>query len=99
MVAPEPGEHLLLYIMAKAEVVSMVPIAEWPEPNQPQMLKGAPAAVFGSSDLDPMEGPWDQEAYESQILEPTLSPNPNWGPSSWRCPQIPRTKRLLDSRS
>jgi hypothetical protein len=32
MVALEPGEPLLLYIMATAEVVSMVLVAERPEP-------------------------------------------------------------------
>jgi hypothetical protein len=48
MVAPEPGEHLLLYIAAKGEVVSMVLITERPKPKQPQALKGAPAAGSGS---------------------------------------------------
>jgi hypothetical protein len=48
MVALEPGEPLLLYIVALAEVVSMVLVAERPEPQQPQMLKGAPAAGSGS---------------------------------------------------
>jgi hypothetical protein len=43
MVAPEPDEPLLLYIAATIEVVSMVLVAEPPEPNQPQALKGAPA--------------------------------------------------------
>jgi hypothetical protein len=48
MVAPEPGEHLLLYIMAKAEVVSMVLVIERPKLMQPQVLKGSPAARSGS---------------------------------------------------
>jgi hypothetical protein len=33
MVAPEPDERLMLYIMATAEVVSMVLVAERPEPK------------------------------------------------------------------
>jgi hypothetical protein len=97
MVAPKPGEHLLLYIVAKLEVMSMVLVAERPEPKQPQALKGVPAAGSGSQDPDPAKGPRDQEASRSQISEPTL--NPNRGPSSRRCPRVPRTKRLPDPRS
>jgi hypothetical protein len=72
--------------MAKAEVVSMVLVVEPPESKQPQALKGTPVAVSGSQDPDPMEGPRDQEAFESQILEPTLSPKPQSG--SW-LPEVP----------
>jgi hypothetical protein len=53
MVAPEPSEPLLLYIMATAEVLSMVLVAERPEP-QPQVLKGASASDSGSQDPEPM---------------------------------------------
>jgi hypothetical protein len=42
MVASEPGEHMLLYITAKAEVMSMVLVTERLEQKQPQVLKGAP---------------------------------------------------------
>jgi hypothetical protein len=35
MVAPEPGEPLLLYIMAIADAVSMVLVMERPKPHQP----------------------------------------------------------------
>jgi hypothetical protein len=76
MVALEPGEPLLLYIMATAEVVSMVLIVERREPKQPRPLKGAPATGSGSQDLDPAEGSCDQEASRSQLLEPTQSPEP-----------------------
>jgi hypothetical protein len=34
MVALEPGEPLLLYIVATAEAVSRVLVAEWSEPHQ-----------------------------------------------------------------
>jgi hypothetical protein len=67
MVALEPSEPLLLYIMATVEVVSMVLVAEHLEPKQPRALKGTPAA--GSSSKD-------QEAFGSHLLEPTLSPEP-----------------------
>jgi hypothetical protein len=59
MVAPKLGEPLLLYIAAIAEVISMVLVAELPEPKQPQALKGAPAIESGSQDPDPAEGSRD----------------------------------------
>jgi hypothetical protein len=40
MVAPEPGEPLLHYIMATADAMSMILVAERPEPCQPQQLGG-----------------------------------------------------------
>jgi hypothetical protein len=65
MVALEPGEPLLLYIAATAEVVSIVLVAERLEPRQPQALKGAPTTDFGSQDSDPAGGPQDKEAFGS----------------------------------
>jgi hypothetical protein len=44
MVAPNPDEPLLLYIMATTEVVSIVLVTERPEPKHPQAPKGALAA-------------------------------------------------------
>jgi hypothetical protein len=41
MVAPEPGEPLLLYVTATVEVVSMVLVAKRPEPPHPQETKEA----------------------------------------------------------
>jgi hypothetical protein len=79
MVVSELGEHLLHYIMATAEVMSMVLATEGSEPKLPQVSKGAPAAGSGSQDLGPAEGPRDQEAYGSQILEPTQSHEPQMG--------------------
>jgi hypothetical protein len=86
MVAPEQVDPLLLYIVATAEVVSMVLITERTVPKQPQALKGAPVAEFGSKDPDPVEGPRDQEASGSQLPEPTVSPEPQIG--SW-LPEVP----------
>jgi hypothetical protein len=48
VVAPEPDEHLQLYIMAIAKVMSMVLVVERPKPKQLQALKGAPKAESGS---------------------------------------------------
>jgi hypothetical protein len=43
MVAPEPGEPLLLYVTATAEAVSKVLVAERPKAPQPQETKEASA--------------------------------------------------------
>jgi hypothetical protein len=56
MLAPEPGEPLMLYIVATTEVVSMVLVIEWPKPGQPQALKGAPTTGSRFQDPDPVEG-------------------------------------------
>jgi hypothetical protein len=53
MVAPEPGEPLLLYITTTTEVVSMVLVVERSEPQQPQVSKGVSAGGFVSQDPDP----------------------------------------------
>jgi hypothetical protein len=57
MVALEPDEPLLLYIVAIAEVVSMILVAKWPEPQQPQAQKGSPTVGSWSQDSDPEGGP------------------------------------------
>jgi hypothetical protein len=62
MVAPEPGEPLLLYIMATTKVVSMVLVTERLEPHQHQKPKGTSAASSGSLDLGPVEGVGVEEA-------------------------------------
>jgi hypothetical protein len=54
------------------------------KPKQPQALKGALIAGSRSQDPDPVEGPRDQEAYGSQLLDLTL--NPKSGP---RLPEVP----------
>jgi hypothetical protein len=51
MVAPEPGEPLLLYIVATSEVMSMVLVAERPDPHTLQELERS--SVNGSGSLDP----------------------------------------------
>jgi hypothetical protein len=59
MVDLKLGEHLLLYITATTEVVSMVLVIERPERKQPQALKGAPAARSWSQEPDLAEGSRD----------------------------------------
>jgi hypothetical protein len=48
MVALEPGEPLLLYIAATSEVVSMVLVAERPDPHNTHELRGSSADGSGS---------------------------------------------------
>jgi hypothetical protein len=51
MVAPEPGEPLLLYIAATSEAVSMVLLVERPDPHTPHELGSS--LIGGSGSLDP----------------------------------------------
>jgi hypothetical protein len=51
MVAPEPGEPLLLYIAATSEAMSMVLVAERPDPHAPCELRSS--SDGGSGSLDP----------------------------------------------
>jgi hypothetical protein len=79
MVALEPGEPLLLYVMATGEVVIMVLVTERPELQQPHVPKGDPIAGSRSQDPDPTEGSGDKEATGSHLPEPTPSPEPHIG--------------------
>jgi hypothetical protein len=97
MVAPKPGEPLLLYIAATAKVMSMVLVAVRLELMQPQALKGTPTARSRSPNPDPIERTHFQEASRSQLLGPTL--NPKSGLNSQRCRQVLRTKKLSGPRS
>jgi hypothetical protein len=55
MVAPEPGEPLLLYIAATSEAVSMVLVAERPDPHALHELGSSSADGPGSLDPQPVE--------------------------------------------
>jgi hypothetical protein len=74
MVASEPGEPLLLYIMTTVEVVSMVLVVERPEAQQHQVSKGASVGGYGSQDPEPAEEPRVEEAVGSQSPEASLAP-------------------------
>jgi hypothetical protein len=69
MVAPEPGEPLLLYIMATSEAVSMVLVTERPDPYSTHELGGSPADGSGSQDPGPVEEPRAVMAAGSQSPE------------------------------
>jgi hypothetical protein len=56
MVAPEPGEPLLLYIVATSEAVSMVLVAERSDSHSTHEL-GSSSAGSGSQDPGPVEEP------------------------------------------
>jgi dsDNA-binding SOS-regulon protein len=57
IVAPEPREPLLLYVATTAKAMSMVLVAERPEPPQPQETKEASANGLGSQDSEPAGSP------------------------------------------
>jgi hypothetical protein len=48
MVALEPEEPLLLYVVATAEPIGMVLVAERPGPPQPEETKEVSARILGS---------------------------------------------------
>jgi hypothetical protein len=55
MVAPEPGEPLLLYNAATSEAVSKVLVAERPDPHALHELRSSSADGLGSLDPRPVE--------------------------------------------
>jgi hypothetical protein len=55
MVALDPGEPLLLYIVATLEAVSMELVIEWPDPHDLHELESSSANGSGSQDPRPME--------------------------------------------
>jgi hypothetical protein len=57
MVAPEPGEPLLLYIVASSEAVSMVLVAERTDPHGLHELGSSSTDGSGSQDPGPTEEP------------------------------------------
>jgi hypothetical protein len=69
MVAPEPGEPLLLYITATSEAVSMVLFAERPDPHSTHEFEGSLADGSGSQDPRTVEEPRAVTAAGSQSLE------------------------------
>jgi hypothetical protein len=69
MVAPEPGEPLLLYITATSEAVSMVLFTERPDPHNTHELGGSPADGSGSLDPGTVEEPRAVAAAGSQSPE------------------------------
>jgi hypothetical protein len=74
MVAPEVGEPLLLYIVVTTEAVSVVLVAERPEPHQHREIRGTSASSYGPQDPEPVEGARVEEADGSQNLGPSPAP-------------------------
>jgi hypothetical protein len=79
MVAPEPGEPLLLYITATAEAVSMVLVTERSEPPQPQETKETSVNSSGSQDMEPAS-PEVRVTAGSQLPEASLALETTPGP-------------------
>jgi hypothetical protein len=69
MVAPEPGEPQLLYIAATAEAVSMVLVAERPDPLATHEHGSSSASGSGSRDPRPVEKPEARQTVGSQLPE------------------------------
>jgi hypothetical protein len=79
MVAPKPGEPLLLYISATAEVMSMVLVIKCPAPHQPQEPKGASVGGSRSHDPEPTQEARIKEAVGSQLPENSPAPESQVG--------------------
>jgi hypothetical protein len=87
VVASEPGEPLLLYIAATAEVVSMVLVAERPEPlvaheHGSSSASGSGPSSRRSSRLTVAQGPSPQKPRR------TLVARQSRGPELWRSLQV-----------
>jgi hypothetical protein len=74
MVAPELSEPLLLYIAATSEAMSMVLVAERPDPHSLHELRSSSANGSGSQDPGPPEEPGAADGSGSQDLGPTEEP-------------------------
>jgi hypothetical protein len=74
MVAPKPGEPLLLYITTIAKAVNMVLVTERSEPPQPQETKETSVNDSGSQDPEPAGSLEVGVASRSQLLEASLAP-------------------------
>jgi hypothetical protein len=75
MVAPGPGEPLLLHIAATVEPVSMVLVIERLDPHTPHELESSSTNGSGSQDPRPVEEPRAGEVAGSQSMV-TLGPSP-----------------------
>jgi hypothetical protein len=73
MVAPEPGEPLLLYITATAEAVSMVRVVERPELLAAHEHGSSSASGSGSRDPGPAGSPEAGQTAGSQLPEVILA--------------------------
>jgi hypothetical protein len=97
MVAPKPGEPLLLYVTATAEAVSMVLVTERLEPPQPQETKEASTNGSRSQDLELAGSPGVRDTAGSQLSEASPAPEPQGGINSATVPRHPEA--FLDPRS
>jgi hypothetical protein len=74
MVALEPGEPLQLYIAATSEAVSMVLVAEQPDPHDLHELGSSSANGLGFQDSGPTEEPGATDGSGSQDSGPAEEP-------------------------
>jgi hypothetical protein len=74
MVAPEPGEPLLLYIVATTEAMSMVLVIERPGPHGLHEVGSSSANGSGFQDLGPADEPGAANGSGSQDPGPAEEP-------------------------
>jgi hypothetical protein len=74
MVAPEPSEPLLLYIVATSEAMSMMLVAERPDPHNLHELGSSSTDGSGSQDQRRTEEPAAIPAAGSQSSEAATGP-------------------------
>jgi hypothetical protein len=82
MVVLEPSEPLLLYIVATSEAVSMVLVAERPDPHGLHELGSSSANGSGSQDPGPMEEPGAVDGSGSSDPGPAKEPGATDGSES-----------------
>jgi hypothetical protein len=82
MVAPEPGEPLLLYIVATSEAVSMVLVAERPDPHDLHELRSSSADRSSSQDPGSAEEPGATDGSGFQHPGPAEEPRATDGSGS-----------------
>jgi hypothetical protein len=92
MVAPEPGEPILLYIVATSEAVSMVLVAERPDPHNIHELGGSSADGSGSQDPGPVEEPRAITVAGSQSPEAAMGPHDQAVVGPWTSEVSPDAK-------
>jgi hypothetical protein len=97
MVAPEPGEPLLLYIVATSDAMSMVLVAERPNPQSTHELGSSSAMVQGlntrnlwrSRELSRQPGPSPRRPLRAPMTRQS------WGPRLWKSHQMQMIGRSL----
>jgi hypothetical protein len=98
MVAPESGEPLLLYIAATVEAMSMVLVAERPDPLATHEHGSSSASRSGSRDPGPAEKPEAGQTVGSQLPE-VIPAHGDTGSQPSETTSGPRDKAVTGART